>query len=618
MKRCQQLITSLITVLALIGLSGCATDGSRFYDSAMNDHNRAPASLAIPEKFDNEKVPTVDAVHSQIEADFLFLKSDLEAQAGKSSESIELLKSALVYDPNAPTLMQKLAIEYYKRGQTRDAVYWAEKAKQKAPERRDLILLVAGLYTSTKQYVKAEQEYLGLLKKDGDDVEAILYLGAVYSEMKNHKKAIQRFSELTNQSQYNAKHLAHYYLARVYLEQAAKGASKKAQEELHKSLKIKPEYFEAISLLGQLLQKESGADKAIQFYVDHQKKFGPIPKIAEILSQYYIEKNKYDLAFEQLEILDSDSDDSIQVKLKMALILIDRKDYEMAMVKLKEILVLAPESDKVRFYLAAVYEEKKMMQNAYDEYLKIENTSSYFGEARLHAAYLAKLLGKHELALKVLSESITPKTDNPQPYFLLAQLHEDKKNLNKALETLNLAESKFPKNAQVLFYKGTLQDKMNLKDDMVKSMKKVLEYDAEHAQAMNYLAYSWAEMNVELELAEKYARFAVKKEKDDAFIMDTLGWVLFKKGQYKEAAEVLEKAHALQPTVGIIAEHLGDIYSKIEKFEKAWSYFLKAVENEQDPSKRKDIEVKMSQIEANVKNRKPASAGIETNTAERP
>lgn len=614
MKKCQQLIMSI----ALFGFFGCATDGSRFYDSAMNDHNRAPASLAIPENYDNEKVSKVDPLQGQIEADFLFLKSDLESQAGKSGESIELLKSALVYDPNAPTLMQKLAIEYYKRGQTRESIHWAEKAKQKAPGRRDLSLLIAGLYTSTKQYTKAEQEYLGLLKKDDDDVEAILYLGAVYSEMKNYKKAIQKFQTLTHHPQYTSKHMAHYYLARVYLEQGGKAARNQAEDELQKALKIKPEYFEAISLLGQLLQKDGGPEKTIQFYVGHQKKHGPIAKLAEILSQYYIEKNKYDLAYEQLEILDSDSDDAIQVKLKMALILIDKKDYDTAVVKLKDILTLAPESDKVRFYLSAVYEEKKMFQNAFDEYMKIEKTSSYFGEARLHAAYLAKLLGRPEVAMKALEESITPKTDNPQPYFLLAQFHEDKKNYKKALETLNLAENKFPKNAQVIFYKGTLQDKMDLKDDMVKSMKKVLEYEADHAQAMNYLAYSWAEMNIELDLAEKYARLAAKKEKDDAFILDTLGWVLFKKGNYKEAAEILEKAHALQPSVGIIAEHLGDIYSKIEKFEKALGYFLKAVENEQDPSKRKDIEYKMTQIEANVKNRKPASASGDLNKIEAP
>jgi tetratricopeptide (TPR) repeat protein len=514
--------------------------------------------------------------------------------------------------------MQKLAVEYYKRGQTRDAVYWAEKARAKGGNRRDLALLVAGLYTSTKQYTKAEAEYLHLLKKDKDDVEAMLYLGAVYSETKNYKKAVQEFVTLTNHPQYTSKHLAHYYLARVYLEQGGKSANKMAQAELEKSLKVKPDFFESISLLGQLIQKASGNDKSFQFYASYQKKYGPNPKIAEILAQYYIEKNKFDLAYEQLDILDNYSDDAIQVKMKMALILIDKKDYDAAVVKLKEILNLAPESDKVRFYLSAVYEEKKLFQNAYDEYMKIEKDSSFFGEARLHAAYIAKMMGKAEVAMKVLQESITPKTENPQAYFLMAQFHEDQKNYTKALETLNLAESKFPKNAQVLFYKGTIQDKMNLKDEMVKSMKKVLEFEEDHAQAMNYLAFSWAEMNTELDQAEKYARTAVKKEKDDAFILDTLGWVLFKKGQYKEATEVLEKAHAMQPTVGIIAEHLGDLYSKVEKFDKAWTCFLQAVENEADPDKKKDIQQKMSQIEANVKNRKPASTADDDHKAETP
>jgi tetratricopeptide (TPR) repeat protein len=234
MIKCYQ----LILLIAIVGIFGCATDGTRFYDSAFNDRNRAPASLAVPEIFDNEKVPSVDAIHSQVEADFLFIKSDLESQSGKSSEAIELLKSAMVYDPEAPTIMQKLAVEYYKRGQARDAIYWAEKAHAKDPERRDLTLLIAGLHTSSKNYPKAESEYLSLLKKDKDDSEAALYLGAVYSEMKNYPKAIQKFVELTKNPNYTSKHLAHYYLARVYLEQANKNANTLAQVDLKKSIKI--------------------------------------------------------------------------------------------------------------------------------------------------------------------------------------------------------------------------------------------------------------------------------------------------------------------------------------------------------------------------------------------
>ncbi|MBC7419155.1 MAG: tetratricopeptide repeat protein [Bdellovibrio sp.] len=607
-----QLILGVLLQLSATFFLGCASDGGRFYDSAMNDHNRAPSSLNIPEKFDSD-VPTIDSVHNQSEADYLFIKSDLESQAGKASESIESLKSALVYDPQAPTLMQKLAIEYYRRGQTRDAIYWSEKALAQAPESRDLKLLAGGLYTTTKSYAKAEELYLSLLKKDKEDSEARLYLGAVYTETKNYKKAIQSFTTLSKQSSYASKHLAHYYLARVLVEQNLKGSGAAAQAELLKAVKIKPTFSEGITLLGQMIQKEKGAEKAFEFYAKFQKEHGPIVKLAEILSQYYIEKNLYDKAYEQLEVLDSNSDDLVQVKLKMALILIDKKSYDLAINKLQEILATTPESDKVRFYLSAVYEEKKEPKKAFDEYMKIAKDSSYFEEARLHAAYLAKLMGNSRLAMSSLQESMVHKVENPQTFFLMTQFHEENKDYKKSLEVLKLAEEKFPKNPQVYFYRGSIQDKLDLKDAMIDSMKKVLTLDQEHAQAMNYLAFSWAEMGKDLEQAEVFARQAVLKEKNDAFILDTLGWVLFKKGQYKESIEVLEKAYAMQPGVGIIAEHLGDVYLKINKLDKARVLFEKANESETDSDRKKGLKTKITLVDKFMKDGARLPASVDAN-----
>ncbi len=607
-----QLILGVLLSLSAAVFTACASDGSRFYDSAMNDRNRAPASMNIPEKYDGD-VPTIDSVHNQAEADFLFLKSDLDSQAGKASESIESLKSALVFDPNAPTLMQKLSIEYYRRGQTRDAIYWAEKAKAQAPEKRDLLLLVGGLHTTIKNYAKAEEAYLALLKNDKDDSEARLYIGAVYTEMKNYKKAIQTFAYLTKQAGYSSKHLAHYYLSRVISEQNLPGAKVASKAELEKAVKIKPDFTDGITLLGQMILKEKGPNKAYEFYAKFQKEHGPNVKLAEILSQYYIEKNQYNEAYDQLEIMDAGADDQVQVKLKMALILIDKKSYDVAIQKLQEILATTPDSDKVRFYLSAVYEEKKEPKKAFDEYMKIAKDSSYYEEARLHAAYLAKLMGDPKLAMTVLQESVAGKVENPQTYFLMTQFHEENKDYKKSLEVLKLAEEKFPKNAQVHFYRGSIQDKMDMKDAMIASMKKVLTLDQEHVQAMNYLAFSWAEMGQDLDQAEKFARQAVLKEKNDAFILDTLGWVLFKKGQYKESIEVLERAYDMQPSVGIIAEHLGDVYMKMNKYEKARSLFQKANDSETDSDRKKDLKSKITQSENFMKDDSRAPASIDAN-----
>lgn len=607
MSRFKILALNSVVTLTLLG---CASAGHHYYDSAVNDLNRAPASMGVPDSFDINSTNTVDSVHSQAQADYLFLKSEMESNAGRGTETIELLKTALIYDAESSTLMQKLAIEYYKIGNLNTALQWAERAYEAQPGKRDLALLLAGLHTSNKDYVKAEEIYKKLVKQDKDDAEAVLYLGAVYTELKNYHKAVITFKNLTMNKNYSSKHLAHYYLARVYSEQNAKN-SVQVKEQLRKAISIKPDFSEAITMLGQYIQREQGAEKAFKFYESLQKEHGPNIKLAEILAQFYIGKNQFDKAYEQLEIVDEASDDQIQVKLKMALILIEKKMFDRAIIKLEEILAVAPESDKVRFYLSAVHEEMRDFKSALKQYLMVEKDSSFFEEARLHASHITKMFGSVDDSIKLLNEVIVHKADSPQTYFYMSQLYEDKKDMSNAMKTLKDAEKKFVDSPQVHYHIGMLQDKLNQKDEMIESMKKVVDLQPDHSQALNYLAYSWAEQGVHLEKAESYARKAVLKEQDDAYILDTLGWVLFKKGDYKKAAEVLQKAHEMQPQVSIISEHLGDVYNKMNQPDKARALFLKASESEEDAARKKEIQIKLTQVENKIKDvRKPSSLGF--------
>jgi tetratricopeptide (TPR) repeat protein len=221
------------------------------------------------------------------------------------------------------------------------------------------------------------------------------------------------------------------------------------------------------------------------------------------------------------------------------------------------------------------------------------------------------MFGDNENALKLMNESIQKRVENPQSLFLMSQLYEDRKQFEKALVYLNQAVEKFPKNPSAHYNLGVLQDKMNKKEDMVVSMKNVLALDSAHPQAMNYLAYTWAEKGVDLDLAESYARKALSKDKDDPFVMDTLAWVLFKKGQFKDALSLLEKASKLQPQVSIIAEHLGDVYEKMEREDDAHKYLKDAVEFETDHERKKELINKLANFESRVKLKRVPSSTSE-------
>lgn len=592
-------------VVSLFFITACASSPYPYFDSSLNDHNRAPASLGVPQTASETDQSVVD---QQAQADYLFLKADLESADGEQASSIENLKSAIQIDPQSVVLMQKLSVEYYKKGQVTDAIYWIQKALEKDPKRKDNLLLFGSMLMAKKEFDKAEVAYSKIVKQYPKDAEAYLYLGALHSEKNEFAKANQYFSKVITIGTYEPKHLPYYYRARSILDSGNKSLFGSAKKDLTKVFEQKPDFLEAIQVYSSIVEKTEGKKAVFKFYVDYQKKYGPVVRLAEVLSQYYIEKDQYDKAYEQLEYMEANSEDPIQVKLKMALILIDKKNYAKAMTKLEELNEAVPESDKVKFYLSAVYEELKQPEKAITTYLSIQPSSNHYDDARVRAAFLLKSTKQLDKALSTMKEAVANKKENLQLHFMLAQIQEDDNQFSDAVATLKKADDQFPKNTQVHYFLGTLYDRLEKKDLMMKHMRQAVSYDEKNHQALNYVAYSISEMGGDLDEAEQFALKAYALQKDDAFIIDTLGWVYFKKGEYAKALTYLEKAHEFAPDVGVIAEHLGDVYLKLKKDDKARNAYLKARKEEKDSARLKALDGKITSLEKADSQRSPASS----------
>lgn len=605
MKALNFLGDRLVFILSLLFISACASSPYPYFDSSLNDHNRAPASLGVPQTASEADHA---AIEKQAQADYLFLKADLESADGEQASSIETLKSAVQIDSKSVVLMQKLSVEYYKKGQVTDAIYWIQKALEQDPKRKDNLLLYGSMLMAKKEFDKAEVAYNKIVKMYPKDAEAYLYLGALNSEKNEFIKANKYFTKVIDIGSYEPKHLPYYYRARSIVDSGNKSLFGAAKKDLQKVFEMKPEFLEAIQVYSTIIDKTEGKQAVFKFYVDYQKKYGPVVRLAEVLSQYYIEKDQYDKAYEQLEYMEANSDDPIQVKLKMALILIDRKNYPKAMSKLEELNAVVPESDKVKFYLSAVYEELKQIDKAIETYLAILPSSNHYDDARVRAAFLLKNTQQADKALKTMKEAVANKKENLQLHFMLAQIQEDTNQFTEAIATLKKADEQFPKNSQVNYFLGTLYDRLEKKDVMLKHMRMAVTYDEKNHQAMNYVAYSISEMGGDLGEAEQLALKAYSLQKDDAFIIDTLGWVYYKKGEYAKALSYLEKAHELSPDVGVIAEHLGDVYLKLKKEDKARNAYLKARKDEKDLARLKTLDGKITSIEKASSQRTPASS----------
>ena len=111
----------------------------------------------------------------------------------------------------------------------------------------------------------------------------------------------------------------------------------------------------------------------------------------------------------------------------------------------------------------------------------------------------------------------------------------------------------------------------------METMRKVIELDPKHANAMNYLGYTYADLGQNLDEAERLIKEALKYKPNDGYITDSLGWVYYKKGQFDKALKYLKKAVELVPDDPIMLEHMGDAYLKLNDRPNALKYYQKSL-----------------------------------------
>ena len=150
----------------------------------------------------------------------------------------------------------------------------------------------------------------------------------------------------------------------------------------------------------------------------------------------------------------------------------------------------------------------------------------------------------------------------------------------------------------------------------------ILKIDPDNARINNDLGYLWADHGKNLEIAEGMIRkaieldraqrrrspnFSADSDKDNAAYVDSLGWVLFRKGQIEEARKELERAASLDDGDDpVIYDHLGDVYNRLrmrQEASRAWQRALELYDNgprSKDEDRVKDIRRKINQVKEEV------------------
>ncbi len=138
----------------------------------------------------------------------------------------------------------------------------------------------------------------------------------------------------------------------------------------------------------------------------------------------------------------------------------------------------------------------------------------------------------------------------------------------------------------VYFARGISHERLNRWEDAEADFRAALDLRPEQPQVLNYLGYSFLEMNENLEEALDLIERAVEQRPDSGYIVDSLGWGLYRVGRYAEAVGHMERAVELLPVDPIVNDHLGDVYWAVGRAREAefqWHRALSFVTDKTDP-----------------------------------
>ncbi|MCX7558809.1 tetratricopeptide repeat protein [Sulfitobacter sp. F26204] len=236
---------------------------------------------------------------------------------------------------------------------------------------------------------------------------------------------------------------------------------------------------------------------------------------------------------------------------------------------------------------AGLLENLGQNQLAIEEYKAVPADDPAFHVAELGRADALRRSGKEDQAIEVLEQLTRSHGDLPVVYSTLGDVLRGQGDFPAAIAAYDKAIDKVGQTARlrwVLFYsRGIAHERSGDEAASEADFRAALAINPEQPQVLNYLGYSMVEQNRNLDEALDMIERAVAASPESGYIVDSLGWVLYRLNRYDEAVEHMERAVELLPVDPVVNDHLGDVYWAVGRHREAefqWSRALSFIDKE--------------------------------------
>ena len=427
-----------------------------------------------------------------------------------------------------------------------------EAITTKAPDYVPAYSRLAEIALTERQF----EEAAGLARKtidlDPGNYDGLLLSARVRVAKGDAPGALTEFERLA--AAYPKIPAAHQYVAVAHL---FNDNLAKAMSSLQQALALDPKHLESILLLAEINVRQNNPALAVSALKQLVREQPQVFQAHLALARAYRAGNQPDAAAQTYETMTKLFARNPQPHFAWGQLLLAEGKRDAARQKFERVIELAPD------FLAAT-EELVNLDIAAGQFSAAEKriadaVARNPKAAGLHviAARIHSAQQNHVAAERALSHAIALDSNNDPAYLALARVYVDSNRPQAAVEKLKAVVARSTNNVAAWLQLGMIHHQLKNYTAARDAYEKLLTVDPRFFPALNNLASLYCENLNQIDRAYTLARAARDVRPDDAVIADTLGWILYKRGDYRSALPLLQQSAEKLDKSAEIQFHLG-------------------------------------------------------------
>lgn len=458
---------------------------------------------------------------------------------------------------------------------------WSEAEPSSEEARRILAGLLAG---GDGQLEQAQAQLARLLAQSPENIDNhLMGLNRAFSRVQDKeaiKGVVMRLTE-----PYTSHPEAHFARAQAAV---AAGDTMESVASLDTALRLRPDWEPAVLFKAQLLSQSGAMQEATKIVKEYLERHPDSRNARLAHARALVSTKQFDAARQEFRKLLDGAPDDPELMYAVGLLSAQLEDYDTAATQLERALNAGhPEDDSIRLNLGQVAERRKDSTTALRWYRAVQPGPLHF-DAQLRIASVLARDGKLAEAREHLR---SVKADEPERKRLLLAEAQILRSAGKEAEAFELIDGALHDNADdtdLLYESSMLAESLGKLEIMEGRLRKLIALRPEFAHAYNALGYSFADRGVRLEEAETLIMRALALTPDDPFILDSMGWVRFRRDDPTGALAHLEKAYGMRQDPEIAA-HLGEVLWSLKRQADASRVWDEALKNNPDNDALKSV-----------------------------